>query len=97
MADNTNIVSWEVDGKRYDVDLNDIDGVEWRDITRAVGMLQTQVLQQALLAKEFDCIGAFLWIWRRRSDPDLKYEDVLKGLSYRTFTAKEDEPSDPPD
>ena len=94
---DTNIVSWEVDGIRYDVDLNDIDGVEWRDITRAVGMLQTQVLQQALLAKEFDCIGALLWIWRRRGEPDLTYEDVLRGLSYRTFTKKEDEPTSPPD
>lgn len=96
MADDTNIVSWEVDGKRYDVDLNDIDGVEWRDITRTTGLIQTGVLTQALIAKEFDCIGALLWIWRRRSEPDLTYEQVLRGLSYRTAVRKEDEPTNPP-
>lgn len=97
MAGDTNIVSWTVDGTRYDVDLADIDGVEWRDITRAVGMLQSQVLQQALLAKEFDCIGALLWIWRRRTEPELTYETVLKGLRYRTFERNEDEATNPPD
>ena len=96
MAGDTNVVSWEVDGKRYDVDLNDIDGVEWRDITRAVGMLQLQVLNQALIAKEFDCIGAFIWVWRRRSEPDLTYEDTLRTLSYSSFVQKEDGPTNPP-
>lgn len=95
-ARETNVVSWEVDGTRYDVDLYDIDGVEWRDINRVTGLIQTAAMHQALLVKEFNCIAAFLWIWRRRTDPDLTYEDVLKSLSYRSFTQKEDEASSPP-
>ncbi len=92
----TNIVSWVVDGKRYDVDLHDIDGVEWRDITKATGLLQVSVMSQALIAKEFDSIGALLWIWRRRSEPDLTFEDVLKGLTYRSLTDQEGAKADPP-
>jgi hypothetical protein len=97
VAGDTNIVSWTVDGTRYDVDLADIDGIEWRDITRTTGLLQTATLTQALIAKEFDCIAAFLWIWRRRTDPDLTYEAVLRSLKYRTFEKNEDEATSPPD
>lgn len=93
---DTNIVSWAVDGVRYDVDLYDIDGLEWRDITRATGLLQSTVMSQALIAKEFDAIGALIWIWRRRNEPDLSFETVLKTLSYRTVKDADGEPSDPP-
>jgi hypothetical protein len=95
-ADDTNIVSWKVSGTRYDVDLHDIDGVEWRDIGRVTGLTQPAAMRQALVLKEFDCIGAFIWVWRRRAEPDLKYEDVLRSLTYRTFEPLEDEPTDPP-
>ena len=97
MAEATSIVSWTVNGKRYDIDLHDIDGVEWRDINRVTGLIQTAAMHQALVVKEFNCIAAFLWIWRRRSEPDLTYDEVLKGLKYRTFERNEDEPVDPPD
>jgi hypothetical protein len=82
VADDTNIVSWQVDGKRYDVDLYDIDGVEWRDAGRATGMTQRQIMYQALVVKDFDAIGALLWIVRRRAESGLAYEDVLRGLTY---------------
>lgn len=97
MTAATNVVSWEVSGTRYDIDLHDIDGLEWRDITRATGMTQGGVMRQALIVKEFDAIGALIWIWRRRSEPDLTFEDTLKTLSYRTFTDGEGEPTSPPD
>lgn len=98
MADkDTNIVSWVVSGTRYDVDLYDIDGVEWRDINRVTGVTQAAAMRQALIPKEFDCIGAFIWIWRRRSEPGLTYDEVLRSLTYRTFESVEDEPTGPPD
>ena len=81
MAD-TNIVSWEVDGKRWDVDLYDIDGIEWRDACRETRLTQRQVMYQALVIKDFDAIGALLWIVRRRIEPNLTYDDVLRGLTY---------------
>jgi hypothetical protein len=94
---NDNTVSWVVDGTQYDVDLHDIDGVEWRDITRATGLLQTAVMRQALIAKEFDAIGALIWIVRRRAEAGLTYETVLRTLSYRSFSETKEEPTSPPD
>lgn len=94
---DTNVVSWVVNGVRYDVDLHDIDGLEWRDINRVTGLIQTAAMHQALIVKEFNCIGAFVWIWRRRSEPSVSYEDVLKTLSYRTVERAEDEATSPPD
>lgn len=86
MADkDTNVVSWVVDGKRYDVDLYDIDGVEWRDAGRETRLTQRQIMYQALVVKDFDAIGALLWIVRRRQEPELGYEDVLRGLTYLTL------------
>lgn len=81
MAD-TNIVSWQVDGKRYDVDLYDVDGVEWRDACRETRLTQRQIMYQALVVKDFDAIAALLWIVRRRTEPSLSYDDVLRGLTY---------------
>ena len=96
MAGDTSIVSWTVNGTRYDIDLHDIDGVEWRDINRVTGLIQTAAMHQALVVKEFNCIGAFLWIWRRRTEPELTYEDVLKGLKYRTFEKNDVGATSPP-
>ena len=94
---DTNIVSWAVDGKRYDVDLFDIDGVEWRDIKRATRESQFEVLRLALDEKDFEAIGALLWVWRRREEPDLTYETVLSGLTYRDLAnTPVEESSSPP-
>lgn len=87
--------AWTVDGVRYDVDFYDIDGVEWRDITKATNALQSQVMAQALYATEFDAVGAFIWIVRRRSEPDLKYEDVLKTITYRSLRRVDDGEGNP--
>lgn len=110
MSAETNVVSWVVDGKRYDVDLYDIDGIEWRDAGRETRLTQRQIMYQALVVKDFDAIGALLWIMRRRTEPDLAYEDVLRGLTYLSLRntagglvndepgddAGDAEPADPP-
>lgn len=99
--ENENVASWEVDGIRYDVDLLDIDGIEWRDITSVTRLLQSQVMGQALLANEFEPVAALLWIVRRRTEgKKLKYEQVLKGLTYRSLrriAAEEEGEAAPPD
>lgn len=100
MAEDTNVVSWVVDGKRYDVDLYDIDGLEWRDACREARLTQRQIMYQALVVKDFDAIGALLWIVRRRAEPALTYDDVLRGLTYLTLRNRagglvhDDEPDD---
>lgn len=95
MADDTQHVAWTVDGVRYDVDFYDIDGLEWRDIGRVTKLLQTQVMAQAIYSTEFEAVAAFIWIVRRRTEPGLKYEDVLKTLSYNSLRRPDDEESEP--
>lgn len=93
MAQKTNTVTWLIGDERYDVDLFDIDGLEWRDAKRATGMSQNAIVYSALDAKDFESIAAILWIWRRRTEPGLEYEDVLKGLSFGVL-ATDDEDAD---
>lgn len=86
-----NIVTWVIDGQRYDVDLFDIDGVEWRDVKRATGMGQNQLVYLAVEQVDLEAVAGFLWIWRRRQEPDLKYEAVLKSLSFRSLPRQGEE------
>jgi len=81
MAD-TNVVTWLIGDQRYDVDLFDFDGLEWRDAKRATGMSQNAIAYAALNDKDFEAIAAILWIWRRRTESGLEYDTVLKGLSF---------------
>ena len=98
----TNVVTWVIDDKRYDVDLFDLDGLEWRDAKRATGMTQNQLVYLAVDQKDLEAVAAFLWLWRRRTEPGLKYEAVLKGLSFGAIGTEDDTDegtpaADPPD
>lgn len=97
----TNVVTWLIGDQRYDVDLFDIDGLEWRDAKRATGMSQNALVYSALDAKDFEAIAAILWIWRRRGEPGLEFEAVLKGLSFGVLGTEDDidegPAADPPD
>lgn len=94
----TNIVSLLVDDKRYDIDLFDIDGLEWRDVRRATHMKAMEVVRAALHDTDLEAIAGLVWIWRRRTEPALTYEEVLKPLTLDSFGAKDEEtPADPPD
>lgn len=95
-----NVVTWVIAGHRYDVDLFDIDGMEWREAKRATGMSQNAIVFQALNDKDFESIAALIWLSRRRTEPDLEYESVLKGLSFGVLGFDDDDDgttADPPD
>ncbi len=63
-------------------------------------MSQTALVYNALDAKDFEAVAAILWIWRRRTEPGLEYETVLKGLSFGVLGTEDDiddgNPADPP-
>ncbi len=91
---STNIVSWMVDGQRVDIDLFDIDGIEWRDAKRATGMTQGELVQNAIVANDIEAVGAFLWLFRRREDPKLEYETVLRSLTFGVLDLATDDDED---
>lgn len=96
---DTNVVTFAVGGKRYDVDLHDIDGVEWRDVRHATGMKAREVIRGALAMDDFEALAGLLWIWRRRSEPELAFIEVLSGLKFSEFgdAGEEEQEADPPD
>lgn len=93
-----NVVAFAVAGKAYEVDLFDIDGLEWRDARNASGLSQAEIVAGALNPSDlnFDALAALLWVWRRRDEAALTYEDVLGSLSYGALAAEVVEAPDPP-
>jgi|SRR5688500_15440354 len=84
------------DGKRYVIEVDDLDRHEWRDIKTALGMSQMEVLG-ALASLDLDTLAAVLWRVRRREESELALDDVNLRLK-DVFDADEDGASaDPPD
>ena len=84
------LLVWEVDGQRVEIDLLDIDGVQWRDAFVATGgMTQTVIQYGALALKEVAAIAALVWLAQRRDEPDLKYEEVAGRLTLRSLEGEE--------
>lgn len=91
MADHAITVA--LGDEQWEIDLYDIDGIEWRDAKRASGYPNQIALLDAVLgAGDFDAVAALVWIWRRRESPDLSYVEVLRSFSYGAINRSE-EPS----
>lgn len=84
-----------VGGVAYLIEAADIDGLEWRDIKRATdGMTPKQVFQSAA-EMDFEALAALLWVVRRREEPKLTFDAVLKTLSFAAMEIDEDTETDP--
>lgn len=78
----SNVVTFRVAGLEANVDLNAITGHEWRDMKRATGLHQRELLSHALVWEDFDAQAAFVWLAFRVDLPDATYDDVLALFSY---------------
>lgn len=95
----TNFVTFAVDGTRYAIDTFDIDGIEWREAKRVSGLNQDAIWQGALIQFDLECIGILIWMWRRRDEPGLVLDDVLRSVTFRSVSvvvADEEAEADPP-
>lgn len=89
---DTNLVVWKVDDTEYPVDIFDLTGTEFRDARQAAGRESAPVLvDAALIERDIEAIAAFLWVHRRRSEPDLTYDEVLGDLTYGALATKAEE------
>jgi len=89
-------IQLQVNGETVDLDVSDIDGVEWREVRKVSGF-RPKELFDAATEMDFEAFAALLWVVRRRKDPTLEYDTVLKSLTLSSFQAGDDEAVDPPD
>lgn len=97
-------LSWVVEGKRYEIEVMDLNGLEWRDMKRETGLSEANLLRGALLEPaDIEAVAAFVWVWRRREQPKLAYDDVLRTINLRVLIPEDAEepagdeaPTDPP-
>lgn len=66
------------------VDLDAVTGTQWRDMRRATGLHQIEIVDGACNWGDFDCRAALMWIGLRELDPEITFELVLEAFSYAT-------------
>lgn len=80
----TEIMRFMIGDERVDVDLSDINGLEWREVKKLTGMTPGQIMN-AGGELDFEALGAVVWVVMKRDEPRLVFESVLKKLSLRSF------------
>lgn len=97
MSDSPNI-KIVADGKTYELDLMDMDGLEARAFREATGVPPSRAFNGDGALDELEVAAGIIWTVRRRTESSLTYDDVLKSLSYKSFTPADgtEEPPDPP-
>jgi hypothetical protein len=83
--DLSNVVTWTLAGTAVAVDLHDLNGVEWSAAKRALGwgwVSEVDIIERALRHRDLEAIAAIVWLWRRREDAALVYEDVLGSMTF---------------
>jgi hypothetical protein len=84
-------------GQAYKLELGEITGREDRDFRLAVGM--TVVKAFDLVSKQellLEPIAGLLWLFARRDNPDLSYDDVLDSVTYADLAGDEEEEDEAP-
>lgn len=81
--DETTIVL-RMGGIEATVDLRTLTGVEWRDMKRATGLHQHEILTGNAVG-DFDCQAALMWVAVRVTEPDVTYEELLAAFSYASI------------
>lgn len=74
-------VTLRMGGIEATVPLRTLSGVDWRDMKRATGLHQFEILEGNALG-DFDCQAALMWVAIRREEPTVTYNDVLAAFSY---------------
>jgi hypothetical protein len=76
------------------VDLDAVTGTQWRDMRRATGLHQAEIIDGAANWGDFDCQAALMWVALRESEPAISFELVLEAFSYASVGEPDPEAAD---
>lgn len=91
-------LNFTIKGRKFSLDISDVDGIEARDFRLAVG---TPLLEAtaAAMRGEIDTLelaAGAMWIIDRRENPAMTYEDALKAVHYATVKVDDEEENPSP-
>lgn len=99
MGDSSPHIVVTIEGKKYDLDLSDVTGIEAKAFRQAVGVQ----LLEAASSDDIDPLelaAGIKWLIESRENPDLSFREVLGSITYGNLEAiadeLEEEPKDPP-
>lgn len=99
MPKNDGIIRVEHDGQVYDLDINDVNGLEGREFRQKVGRSLKGAFYDATQGEldDLEPIAGLLWLVKRREDPSLDYDKVLETLTYGSIKDDDYKPEVSPD
>lgn len=80
--------------KSIDLDITQLTNLEIIAITKTTG-LKLKPFGEALDEMDMEALTAFVWVVRKRTEPDLRYSDVTFTLGDVLANAPDDGPKDP--
>lgn len=97
MAQNLTLTI-EHGGKTYTLSTGDFTALDARTFRQTVGIR----LVDGFIAPDLDAIAGLLWLHKRRTHPQLRFDDVAKTVTYESIDfnvdngeAAEEDPNDP--
>ena len=73
--------------KQYLIDYSDITGSEWREIKKITGLNSMEAIAQTSMM-DFEALASIVYIFAKREDKDVKYEDILAKLTINSITTE---------
>ena len=85
--DKTNLPVVVIGDKQYLIDYSDITGIEWREIKKITGLNSMEAIAQTSMM-DFEALASIVYIFAKREDKDVKYEDILAKLTINSITTE---------
>ena len=74
---------------QYLMDYSDITGLEWKEIKKLTGLSAMEAIGQASML-DMEVLGAIVWIFAKREDKNVKYDDVLGQLNINSVKTQDE-------
>ena len=89
MAEDTNYPVVVINDKEYLIDYTDITGIEWREIKKITGLNSMEAIANTSMM-DFEALASIVYIFDKREDNKINYEDILANLTISSIKNEED-------